>query len=118
MTEAREDLGKHTFGKIRDLGDKLSGEEMELLGRKWKCWKGRNAEVEEGRVPVTVGGGSLGKQQLDLVSRKQSLNSLWLTMVEEVRTQLLLEVASLGRQPGSQSAGTDGNLPSVEKREN
>ena len=106
MTEAREDLGKHTFRKIRDLGDKLSGEEMELLGRKWKCWKGRNAEVEE------------GKQQLDLVSRKQSLNSLWLTMVEEVRTQLLLEVASLGRQPGSQSAGTDGNLPSVEEREN
>ena len=55
---------------------------------------GRNAEVEEGRGKVIVGGGVTRQQWLDLEVRKQRLNSVGLTwMVEEVRkTQLLLEV--------------------------
>ena len=64
MSDAPEDPRKPIFQEIRDLDEKISGEEMDLLERKRileELWKeGRNAEVEEGRVKVTAGGGAGG----------------------------------------------------------
>ena len=53
MSEAPEDLRNLIFQEIRDLDEKISGEEVELLERKRileeLLKEGRNAEVEEER---------------------------------------------------------------------
>ena len=61
MSEAQEDLRKKIFQEIRDLDEKISGEELELLEKKQimgeMSKERRIAEVEEGRGTVVAGSG-------------------------------------------------------------
>ena len=104
MSEVPEELRKQMFQEVGDLDENISGVEMELLERNriLEEWlkEGRNAEVEEGRASVIAGGGDTLQAVAGFEFLKQRLTSFRLTwMVEEVRkTQLLLEVVSLGRQ--------------------
>ena len=61
MSKAPEDHRKQTFQEISGLDERISAKEMVLLERRRiledLLKEGRNAEVEEGRVKVTAGGG-------------------------------------------------------------
>ena len=110
MIEAPKDLRRRIFQEITDLDGKISEEEVQLLERKRileeMSKEGRNAEVEEGRVTVTAGGGV-------------TLQPVAGSRMDVRRGTEETVAAESGFTPkaaaGSQSAGTEGNLPSVEE---
>ena len=122
MSEAPEELRKQIFQETRDLAKKISGEELELLQIKMTLeeWlkEGRNAEVEEGRAKVTAGG-RVTRQAVAGSRRSEAEVELRLADVNGRRGTEDTVVAWSGftRQATAafQSAGTEGNLPSVEE---
>ena len=116
-------MEKQIFLELRDLDEKISGDEMELLERKRMVEllkEGRNGEVvEEGRVTVTAGGG-VTRQAVAGSRCSEAEVELRLADVDGRRGTQDAVVAGGGftRQAtiGSQSAGTDGDLP-VGRRE-
>ena len=61
MSKAPEDLRKKMFQEVRDLDEKISGEEIGLLEKNQildkKQIQRRSAETDEGRDPVVAGSG-------------------------------------------------------------
>ena len=123
MNEALEDLGKQLFQEIKNLDEKISGEEMELLERKRileeMLKEERNAEVEEGRVTVIAGGGAT-RQSVAGSRSSEAEDDLLLADVDcrRGREDPVVAGSCFTRKAiaGSQSTETEGNLPSVEER--
>ena len=120
MMEREEDLRKQMFQEISDLDEKIPGRgdgttgEKRILEEMLK--ERRNAEVEEGRVTVSAGGGVTRQAVAGSRSSDAEVELLVADVDGRRRTEDTVVAGSGFTQKAIAGTGTVGNLPSVEER--
>ena len=117
MSEAPEDLRTQILQEIRHQDEKISGEEMELLVRKWifedMLKERRSAEEEEGELHTVIAGDGVAQKAVAGFRISETEDDLFLADVDGT-DDTVVAGGSLSRKAIAGSQSTES--PSVEEK--